>query len=109
MSQSHPHVDVPISTEGLLALTWGLNSLVFVVLVIRLVLHRRQKLKGPAIVISDALICISFFFGIAVISTDAWKYSKEIEARTHKLPLHDKETSPKVHPLPNTRVRLNPN
>ena len=98
MSQSHPHVDVPISAEGLLALTWGLNSLVFTVLVIRLVLHRRQKLKGPAIVISDVLICISFFFGIAAISTDAWKYSKEIEARTHKLSLHDRETSPKVRP-----------
>ncbi|KAG0634906.1 hypothetical protein HOY80DRAFT_1140305 [Tuber brumale] len=96
MSQPSPRVDVPVSTEGLLALTWGLNSLVFVVLVIRLVLHRRQRLKGPAIVISDALICVSFFFGIAAIATDAWKYSKEIEARTHKLSLHDKETSPKL-------------
>ncbi|PUU78902.1 hypothetical protein B9Z19DRAFT_28771 [Tuber borchii] len=96
MSQPHPHLDVPICAEGFLALSWGLNSLVFAILVIRLVLHRRQKLKGPAIVISDVLICISFFFGIALISMDAWMYSKEIEARTRKLSLHDKETFPKL-------------
>ncbi|KAH0604839.1 uncharacterized protein H6S33_006507 [Morchella sextelata] len=75
-------LDVPISVEGLLALTWSLNLLVFVFMVLRLWMNRRQSLKTPSIIISDSLLVASFIIGIAAISTDAWKYNLELMGRT---------------------------
>lgn len=77
--------DVPVSAEGMLGLTWTLNLLVFVLLVLRLVVHRRPGLNTPAIITSDILVFISWLFGISAIGTDAWKYNQEIQSRVRKL------------------------
>lgn len=77
--------DIPIAAEGMLVMTWTLNMTVFVLLVLRLAVHRRSGLKTPAIVTSDALVVVSWLFGISAIGTDAWKYSKEIQGRTRRL------------------------
>lgn len=77
--------DVSVSAEGMLGLTWTLNFLVFVLLVLRLVVHRRPGLNTPAIVASDILVFISWLFGISAIGTDAWKYNQEIQARVREL------------------------
>lgn len=88
--------DVPISAEGLLALTWILNLIVFIFLFLRLMLNRRQGLKTPAIIISDVLVVASWIFGVASISTDAWKYNLEIEGRSRELAASELTIASKV-------------
>ncbi|KAI5843518.1 hypothetical protein DFP73DRAFT_479078 [Morchella snyderi] len=86
-------LDVPISVEGLLALTWSLNLLVFVFMVLRLWMNHRQSLKAPSIMISDSLLVASFIMGIAAISTDAWKYNLELMGRTRAITPEENKTA----------------
>lgn len=86
-------LDVPISVEGLLALTWSLNLLVFIFMVLRLWMNHRQSLKAPSIMISDSLLVASFIMGIAAISTDAWKYNLELMGRTRAITPEENKTA----------------
>lgn len=86
-------LDVPISVEGLLALTWSLNLLVFVFMVLRLWMNHRQSRKTSSIIISDLLLVASFVIGIAAISTDAWKYNLELMGRTRVITPEENKTA----------------
>lgn len=88
--------DVPVTAEGMLALTWTLNVLVFVLLVLRLAVHRRPGLNTTAVMTSDALVFISWLFGVASIATDAWKYNQEIQSRTRALSPEEQAIARKV-------------
>lgn len=88
--------DVPVTAEGMLVLTWTLNMLVFVLLVLRLIVHRRPGLNTPAVICSDALVLLSWLFGTSAIGTDAWKYSLEIHGRTRKISLEEGAMARKV-------------
>lgn len=91
--------DVPIGAEGMLVMTWTLNMMVFVFLVLRLAVHRRSGFRTPAVITSDALVVVSWLFGVSAIGTDAWKYSKEIEGRTRTLSEEEVALGRKVVPL----------
>lgn len=91
--------DVRVPPEGMLTLTWGINLIVFILLVFRLTVHRRGCLYTTAIITSDVLITLSWIFSIGAIITDAWQYSRSIQGRTRTITPAEKLTGKKVRPV----------
>lgn len=77
--------DPEIFAEVVLIVTWLVSTLVFVLLVLRLIVHRRAGLNTPAIIASDTLVTLSWICSTLAVSLDTWEESRMIQSHTGTL------------------------